>query len=70
MHCTQMGAVTGYNCAFQCILLKYADISTSEVLNRYIKGLKNEPRAWVQMHGILILDLAMQLAEHYNLTFS
>ena len=54
-----MGAVTGYNSLFQQILLKYTDISASEVLNRYIEGLKNEPRAWVQMQGITTLDLAM-----------
>ena len=45
-----MGTVTGYNSAFQYILLKCADVSTSKVLNRYFEGLKSEPRAWVQMH--------------------
>ena len=54
-----MGAVTGYNSAFQRVLLKCTDISTTEVLNRYIEGLKIEPRAWVQMQGITTLDFAM-----------
>ena len=54
VHCTQMGAVTGYNSAFQWILLKCTDVSTSEALNRYIEGLKNEPRVWVQMQGLLL----------------
>ena len=59
MHCMQMGAVTGYNSIFQHILLKCTDISTSEALNRYIEDIKSEPRAWVQMQGILLLDSAM-----------
>ena len=54
-----MGAVTGYNSAFQYIMLKCADVSASEALNRYIEGFKHEPRAWVQMQGIATLDLAM-----------
>ena len=54
-----MGAVTGYNSAFQQLLLKCADVSATEVLNRYIEGMKIEPRAWVQMQGITTLDLAM-----------
>ena len=59
MRCTQTGAITGYNSAFQQILLKCTDVSTLEALNRYIKGLKNEPRAWVQMQGVATLDLIM-----------
>ena len=59
MRCTQTGAVTGYNSAFQRVLLKFTDISTTEALNRYIKGLKIEPRAWAQMQGIITLDFAM-----------
>ena len=54
-----MGAITGNNSKFRRILLKCADVSTSEVLNRYNEGLKNEPRAWVQMQGVSTLDLAM-----------
>ena len=54
-----MATVTGYNSTFRQILLKCADVSASEVLNRYIEGLKNEPRAWVQMQGISTLDSAM-----------
>ena len=59
MYCTKMGIITGYNSAFLQILLKYADISPLKALNRYTEGLKNEPRAWVQMQGISTLDLAM-----------
>ena len=69
MHCTQMGVVTKYNSIFQWILLKCTDISTLEALNRYIEGLKSKPRAWVQMQGISTLNLAMYLAERYDLTF-
>ena len=58
VHCTQMGAVTGYNSAFRYILLRCTDLSVSEVLNRYIEGLKHHPRAWVQMQGNA-LDLAI-----------
>ena len=54
-----MGAITAYNSTFHQILLKYADVSASEVLIRYIEGLKNEPRAWVQMQGVTTLYLAM-----------
>ena len=59
MRCTQMGAVTGYNRTFRQILLKFTDITASEILNRYIEGLKYEPRAWVQIQGISKLDLAI-----------
>ena len=59
MHCTQTGAVTGYNSAFQQVLLKCTDVSATEVLNRYIEGLKIKPRAWVQMQGVITVDLAM-----------
>ena len=59
VHCTQMGAVTEYNSAFWRVLLKCTDFSATEALNRYIEGLKIEPRAWVQMQGIITLDLAM-----------
>ena len=54
-----MGAVTGYNSIFQYLLLKCADVSASEALNRYIEGLKHEPRAWVQMQSTATLDSAM-----------
>ena len=40
-------------------MLKCIDFSALEALNRYIEGLKNKPRAWVQMQGIETLDLAM-----------
>ena len=54
-----MGTATGYHSAFQQVLLKYADVSATEALNRYIEGLKIEPRAWVQMQGATTLDLAI-----------
>ena len=34
-------------------------LAATEVLNRYIEGLKIEPRAWVQMQGVTTLDLAI-----------
>ena len=54
-----MGAVTGYNSAFRQALLKCTDVSTIEALNKYIEGLKIEPKAWVQMQGATTLDSAI-----------
>ena len=39
--------------------MKSTDVSATEAPNRYIEGLKIEPRAWAQMQGATTLDLAM-----------
>ena len=47
--CMQMGSVEAYTTAFRTRLLECTDADDSEAVQRFISGLKMEPRNWVCM---------------------
>ena len=47
--CVQTGSVESYTTAFRTRLLECTDVDDSEVVQRFISGLKTEPRNWVRM---------------------
>ena len=52
-----------------CDLFVIRQNLTSEVLNCYVKGLKPESKAFIQMQGMNNLNLAILLAKYFDSTF-
>ena len=68
--CMQTGSVEAYTTAFRT-LLECTDVDDSEAIQRYISGLKTEPRNWVRMmigNESPSLQHAAQIAERYDNT--
>ena len=59
----------GYTTAFRRCLLQCPTVTKDEALHRYIRGLRNAPRKWVQMRSPATLHEAQLIAERYDSTF-
>ena len=69
--CVQTGSVEAYTTAFCTRLLGCTDVDNSEAVQRFISGLKTEPRNWVRMmigNVSPSLQHAAQIAERYDNT--
>lgn len=67
--CVQTGSVESYTVAFRQRLLECADVTDTEALRRYVRGLKPDPQNWVRMASPENLHQAAQIAERYDSTF-
>ena len=64
--CMQTGSVIDYTAMFQSRLLECMDVSDTEVLTRYINGLKQGNKDWVLIYDPSSLQEASKWVEQYN----
>ena len=65
----QRGSVLGYTTAFLRCLLQCPTVTEDKALHRYIRGLRDAPRKWVQMQSPATLHEAQLIAEQHDSTF-
>ena len=69
--CMQMGSVEAYTTTFHTRLLECTNVDDSKAVQRFISGLKMEPRNWVRImigNESPLLQHAAQIAEPYDNT--
>jgi hypothetical protein len=62
----QIGAVRTYTSAFRNVCLEIPDMNDSEMLDRYIRGLKDRVQQEVNVRNPSTLDEAARIAERYD----
>jgi hypothetical protein len=62
----QTTSVQAYSFAFRAIVLEINDISNSEKLDRFIRGLKDKVRQEVELRDPTTLEEATRIAERYD----